>query len=195
MGRQHAHREISKSDVWTAIDSTIWRTLTYSLPALNLTVQQCERIMRPILHYGLPALGICRNFPRKMVFAPHKYMGLGFKHLHTLQEIARLKDMINHTFQSSITGNLYRTSTELLLTELGVSENFSQVNYTLLHSLVTDSLVKSTWQFLYQHNIYLEHDIRFPHQRQGDTTLMQAFLDLQLTVEELQQLNECRLFL
>jgi hypothetical protein len=31
---------ISKSVIWTAIGSTIWRTLTYPLPALNLTVQQ-----------------------------------------------------------------------------------------------------------------------------------------------------------
>jgi hypothetical protein len=76
--------KISRSDAWTAIDSTIWRTLIYPLPALNLTIQQCERIMQPILQYGLPALGVCRNFPRDIVFAPQKYMGLGFKHLHKL---------------------------------------------------------------------------------------------------------------
>ncbi len=68
-----------------AIDLAVNKALAYDI------LQQQKRPgalcsndakMQPILHYGLPALGICRNFPRKMVFAPHKYMGLGFKHLH-----------------------------------------------------------------------------------------------------------------
>jgi hypothetical protein len=101
--------------------------------------------MQPILQYGLPALGVCRNFPRDVVFAPQKYMGLGFKHLHTIQEITRLKDMLLHKFTNSITGELYRTSIELLIIELGISVNFRRLDYTSLHHLVTDSLVKSSW--------------------------------------------------
>jgi hypothetical protein len=126
MGRWHA---------WTTTDSAIWRTLTYPLPALNLTIHQCERIMRPILHYSLPALGVCRNFPRDIVFTPHKYMGLGFRNLHTIQETSQLKDMLHHTFSNSMTGELYRVSTEFLIIELGMSVDFSQVDYNELHFL------------------------------------------------------------
>jgi hypothetical protein len=55
--------KISRPEVWLAITSTIWKTLTYPLPALNLTKEQCEKIMAPILQYGLPNMGVCRNFP------------------------------------------------------------------------------------------------------------------------------------
>jgi hypothetical protein len=64
---------ISKNEVWMALQSTIMRTLSYPLPALRFTRSQCEAIMAPILQYCLPALGICRNFPRKLVFSTFDY--------------------------------------------------------------------------------------------------------------------------
>ncbi len=95
-----------QAETWLDITSTIWRTLSYPFPASNLTKQQCEAIMFPILQYGLPAMGICRYIPRKLVFAPTKYMGLGMQHLYTVQEISRLKDIIDHTYKATTAGNL-----------------------------------------------------------------------------------------
>jgi len=51
--------KISPSDAWVALTSTIWSTLSYPLPSINLTKKQCEYIMAPIFNYALPALGIC----------------------------------------------------------------------------------------------------------------------------------------
>ncbi len=75
--------------------------------------------MSPTLQYCLPAMGYCHNFLQAIAFATIKYMGNGITHLFTLQEILRLKDMINHSFHDTDTGNLYHTSLELLLLELG----------------------------------------------------------------------------
>jgi hypothetical protein len=98
--------KITRDEVWLALSTTIMRTLSYPLPALNLAKKQCEDIMRPLLMHGLPAMGICR--PRDLVFAPALYMGIFFKHLYTLQEIARIKDIILHTHSSTTTtGELY----------------------------------------------------------------------------------------
>lgn len=83
--------QISRSEAWLAITSTIWKTLTYPLLAIKLSKEQCKEIMEPILTYGLPAIGVCRNFPRSMVFAPTKYMDLGLQYLSTIQEIEHLK--------------------------------------------------------------------------------------------------------
>jgi hypothetical protein len=52
--------------------------------------------MRPIFFWGLPTMGIFRTFPQDIVFAPKLYMGLGFKHLHTEQELQRMKDIPQH---------------------------------------------------------------------------------------------------
>jgi hypothetical protein len=89
---------ISKEDAWLAFQSTIWKSLSYSLPALNLSQEECDHIMKPVLQYLLPAIRVCRNFPRSLVYAPEKYMGLGVKHPHTIQEILRLKDILSHVY-------------------------------------------------------------------------------------------------
>jgi hypothetical protein len=99
--------------------STIMRTISYPLPALRLTRPQCEAIMAPILQYCLPALGICQNFPRKLVFSTLDYYGINIKHLFVIQEIARVHDIIFHTFNDTLTGLLYRASLELFFIELG----------------------------------------------------------------------------
>jgi hypothetical protein len=139
--------------------------LSYPLPALNLTREQCEKIMAPILQYGLPHMGVCRNFPRAMVFAPQQYFGLGLQHLYTCQEIYRLKDMLQHTFRNTCTGNLYRASLELLYIELGVTMELHDIPYQQMAALATDSLVKSTWHFLHTYGLKLTHDIKIEAQR------------------------------
>ncbi len=108
---------IPKEDAWIAFYSTIWKSLTYPLPALNLSKEDCEHIMAPVLTYLLPAMGVCRNFSRALVFNSVKYMGLGILHPYTVQEILRLKDIVNHTYNRSTTGQLYRSSFELFFLE------------------------------------------------------------------------------
>jgi len=98
--------KLSKSKVWLVLISTLWRSLSYPLPAINLTKDQCEQLMAPALDYALPAMGICRNFPRVLVFTPEKYFCLGTPHLYTLQEIFRLSVLILHTERGTMTGLL-----------------------------------------------------------------------------------------
>ncbi len=86
--------------------------------------------MSPILRYALPALGICRNFPRHLVFAPGKYMGVGIQHLYSAQEIMCIKDIISHTMRCSTTGALYRNSLEILLLEVGKGTSLNEIPYT-----------------------------------------------------------------
>jgi len=135
---------IAWQEVRLSLISTIWRSLLYSLLVLNLTKQQCKKIMSPILQYCLPAMGYCRNFPRANVFAPRKYMGIGICHLFTLQEILWLKDMINHSYYGTDTGNLYQTSLELLLLEFGQGSNLFKISFTMYSRLATTSLYSAT---------------------------------------------------
>jgi hypothetical protein len=187
--------KISKTEAWLALQSTIMKTLTYPLPALNLTQSQCDHIMQPILKYVLPAMGVCRNFPRTMVYAPKKYMGIGIRHPYTTQETARIMDIINHTFSNTTTGQLHRHSLELMFVEIGVSTNFHELPYNSLHILATDSLAKSTWKFLHDNDISLEHDIVWPAPRDGDISLMVSFLNGGCSKDQLIILNKCRLYL
>ena len=153
---------ISRSEVKTSLISTIWHTLIYPLLALNPSKADCEKIMAPILQYCLPAMRYCCNFPRDIVFCPAKYMGVNILHLYTLQEILRIKGIIYHTTHNTGTGSFYRISLELLLIELGMDTDLSLISYERFSALATPSLVKSTWQFQYEKNVRLQHDISLP---------------------------------
>ncbi len=130
-----------------------------------------------------------------MVFVPIKYLGIGIKHLHTLQEIARLKDIMMHTHKNTTTGKLYRQTTENLFLEIGTDTSFTSLDFPSLDPIATPSLIKSTWQFLHENNLDLKHDIEIPDQRLNDRTLMSAFKNSNASLDELISLNRCRLFL
>lgn len=61
-----------KKKAWISLISTLWRSLSYPLPALNLTKEQCKKIMAPAIEYVLMAMDIYCHFPRALVFATEK---------------------------------------------------------------------------------------------------------------------------
>jgi hypothetical protein len=118
---------ISRDDAWLSFYSTIWKALSYPLPAINLKREDYDRIMAPNLIYLLPAMGVCRNFPQTLVFSSIKFRGLGIKHPHTVQETMRIKDILSHRYCKSTTGKLYRTSLEIFLLEIGMGQELSRI--------------------------------------------------------------------
>jgi hypothetical protein len=90
------------------------------------------------------------------------HAGIGINHIHTVQEIARLKDILQHTYINSTNGLLYRTSLEYLILEIGMGTNLTQIDFNKYQHLATNCLLKSTWEFIYTHKITLEHDITVP---------------------------------
>jgi hypothetical protein len=62
-------------------------------------------------------------------------------------------------------------------------------------TLATNSLVKSTCQFLRHHNLILQHDIKIQPMREQDHLIMSAFHAFSPSTIELMGLNRCRLYL
>jgi hypothetical protein len=151
--------------------------------------------MAPILGFALPALGICRSFPRDIVFAPKKYFNLRFQHLYTQQEILRLGDMTKHTFQETITGQLYLGPLKLLHLELGATQPLHKVDFDKLSDLARTSLVKSSWYFLWCYQLYLKTTLSKALPRQGDREIMEGMLSNEVDALETSTIKRCHLYL
>jgi hypothetical protein len=151
--------------------------------------------MSILFQCALPALGICRTFPRELVFAPQDFFGLGIQHLFTLQEIFPLKDLIAHSHLRSITGQLYTTSLEFLHLELGSFLPLSSFTFEDTEHLVTQSLVKSSWQFLNKRKLSLQTDLNLPPQRENDSVLMELAFNYTKNWLATRAINRCRLYL
>jgi hypothetical protein len=143
----------------------------------------------------LPAIGVCRNYPQALVFSPPKYAGIGIKHIHTIQETARLKDIINHTYTNTTSGQLYRSSLEYLILELGMGTDISAIDYAKYQHLATNSLIKSTWKFLNENCITLSHDISLPKNTVDDKPLMIEICRFNPNMKEIKAINQCRLYI
>ena len=61
---------LSRDECWHAFQTTILKTLEYPMEAINLTKQDWDYIMSPILQATLPKAGIVRTFPTQSSMHP-----------------------------------------------------------------------------------------------------------------------------
>jgi hypothetical protein len=64
-----------------------------------------------------------------------------------MREITRIKDLVQHTWENTLTGQLYRASFELFFIEVGIGPNVLDIPPQVMF-LATDSLICSTVFFL-----------------------------------------------
>jgi len=69
-----------------ALDSMIWPSLRYPLPACNFTEAQGESITALLYRHILPTLGACRNYPLVYRYAPASLNGFAFPHPYVEQD-------------------------------------------------------------------------------------------------------------
>jgi len=159
--------------------ASLWQTLSYPLPATSLNTAKYRAIMAimaPAVNQALVGLGLCRHFPRAMVFAPVRYLGLGIPHIHTVQDIQRLKGMIEHSAENNFTGLLYRATLENLIIEVGIGEDVLSTPYTETGILATQSSIKKSWEFQSTYDLCLKHDIKLPTFHHNDTPIMKFWV-------------------
>jgi hypothetical protein len=66
----------------TAMNITIMKKLEYPLVAVTLTRKQCDKIMRTLLSTSLSKAVYNRNFPRKALHGPPRFMGGDVHHIY-----------------------------------------------------------------------------------------------------------------
>jgi hypothetical protein len=182
---------LTKTEAWLVLQSALWHTLSCPLPAINLMKAQCKTIMAPAIEYVLNTMGVCKHFPRSLLFAPEKLFGLGISHIFFIQDIYRLQDIIFHTSTCSITGKLYKSTMELLIIELGSSLSLQELPFQEVKSLLINTLIKSSWDFLSSNNLYLRHDLEWSIPRENDTEIMTRFYLEKVPLDALSHINLC----
>ena len=147
--------------------------------ALDLAQKECDSIMRPILHTALPKARLNRHFCRLTLFGPGSHMGLEFNNLYTvtLQVVAHLEGIIPHGRRQSLTGELARESIEAAKLEAGMPGSLFQLDYKIIHPLITKCWIKSVWNKTSKLDItVIERTPSLQLKREDDIVLMDAFI-------------------
>jgi hypothetical protein len=95
---------LQKYDVLPMLRSTIQKSLEYPMALTTLSATQWEKIMSPVLMAALPKAGICRTFPRAVVFAPMSFQGVGVPHPYAIQMTKHLDMLLRHQANRTKTG-------------------------------------------------------------------------------------------
>jgi hypothetical protein len=140
-----------------ALDTMIWPSLRYPLPASTLTEQDGEQIMQTFYRHLLPNLGACRNFPTVFRHAPAALNGLALPHPYVEQGISHLCLVLTHGAIDTPTGSLLRASLEQAQLEVGIGMAFLAAPFDQYGFLLTDCLWSAIWRFISEHNLSLSY--------------------------------------
>ncbi|CAJ1953819.1 unnamed protein product [Cylindrotheca closterium] len=187
---------LHKHDVLRLIRSTIMKKLEYPMALTTLDAQQWTDIMSPVLQVCLPKAGVCRNFPRDVVFAPLSYQGLGLPHPFGCQVFKHLEMLLRHMANRTKTGYYMEANFQAHQLETGTSFGLLQQVYTNTAILASDTWMKRVWHELEGLDIYVASDSpALSHRCMDDSLLMDLFINLEVEQEELLWLNWCQIYL
>ncbi|CAJ1931319.1 unnamed protein product [Cylindrotheca closterium] len=134
------------------------KKLEYPMALTTLEAQQCTDIMSPVLQVCLPKAGVCRNFPRDVVFAPLSYQGLGLPHPFGCQVFKHLEMLLRHMANRTKTGDYMEANIQAHQLETGTSFGLLQLVYSNTAILASDTWLKRVWHELEGLDIYIAYD-------------------------------------
>ena len=139
------------------------KSLKYQLPALILSFDDCNKIMKNVKQGLLNSSHISISIPFSALYGPKDEGGLQLNHLYLTQGLMHLKK--NYRFFSTNTniGKLLRTSVEACVLEIGIGRNLFTLDYERYHCLASDFWIETLWHFAYKHGITITDRItKFP---------------------------------
>jgi hypothetical protein len=153
--------------------------------------------MAPILEVGLPAMSVCRRYPRDIVYAPKEEGGLDIPNLYISQGTSRISFLQEHLGANTLSGELLRVTIEVAKVEVGIGRNLFSLDYKTYNGLLTDTWIKDVWKFASEKAIGINDHVtkNISLQRDNDLYLMEIFTQHSFTNAELKHINRVRLYL
>ena len=185
---------LNRKDAQQALESTIMKSVEYSLPAMTLKEEECKSIMKPVMTAGLPNMGICRHYPRDALYGPKNEGGMGMTDIFTFQGTSRIAVIQENLNANTITGKLIRTSIEAAKVEIGIGRSIFELDYDLYKDLLTDCWIKEVWGYAHQNKIVIMDSVTKNLQlyQENDVFLMEEIVESKKFKKgELQHINRC----
>ena len=183
-------------DIIPMLTTTILKTLEYPMALTTFSAEMWTKIMSRPLMVCLPKAGVCRSFPRSVVYAPLRFQGLGIPHPFATQVSTHLETLLRHGTNLTNTGTYLTAALEAHQLEIGLPIGLFQQQFQNTGILTTDSWLKKLWQEMESLNIHLAyHGSDLTMRRDGDSFLTQLFIDDEVDQQDLLWLNWCRQYL
>jgi hypothetical protein len=172
-------------------------SITFGMSCTTMTHSQLDSIQRPMINAILPKMGYSSKTSRHVVFGPHKYLGIGLRHLGPEQGVQQCLLFLK-TIRSELEfSKLIRIGLSWFQLESGISVPILECP-TLDIPYLEDGWFKMLREFLQSINaeIHIEMTHISKPLREGDSLIMEDFMAMQhYSPLELYRLNLCRKYL
>ena len=139
---------VNRHEAWTSLSMITLKSLEYMLPAMTLSEEECNEIMKLVLKQFLPKTGINRNIKRDLLCSPNNIQGFNLQNPYVTQGVTHVKDIIENLWKQTTTGKLIKCNLEQLRIEIGDNNSILESNYKdYAPFLLTESYpyICSTW--------------------------------------------------
>ena len=182
--------------VWTALRTTIMKSIAYALPATSFTEKQIKEILVPLYRVALPRSGFTMSYPRDVLHGPVALQGNGLDYLYDMQYTNHIRDILDYGHKQNVTGKFVRLAIEGIKLEAGIQGPLFEFRKSLPYLNTTNSWVYKTWLFCREHDIEFDEKCgNIEPKRKNDKVLMESFLSAGYSAAELRILNRCRLYM
>ena len=106
------------------------KSLEYPLPALTLTFEECNKIMKIVKQGLLNSLRVSVSIPSASLYGPKSEGGLQLNHLYHTQGLMQIEKLYKFLDTDTVTGKLIRVSLESSIIELGIGRNIFALEYS-----------------------------------------------------------------
>jgi hypothetical protein len=188
---------LSQSEAYCCYMVYIRPKISYPLPCVSLTEQQCRYIQAPVLEAILPKLHLNRHSPRAVLFASPRYGGIGLAENYAGFGYGHLQYMMGHLKIKDDVGAMLLcliTHTQL---QVGSTTPFFRLAYPTYAKWIDSTWVTDLWKFTHQTRIQIEIENQWTPTltRQQDAVIMDTALSFNFNAFQLQCINLCRLYL
>jgi hypothetical protein len=186
--------KLSRAMAWGAFQSTTWPKIRYSLPATSLSNKQCEEIDKTLRKGLLPAIGINRNFPKKLVHGACDSGGLGIPSTYVAQGVAGISQLCSNLGATeSMMAKLTTACWEALQVEIGSDTGIFELDFAKYGGLGTKSKLMDTWKFCHENGITIgTTGARLPGRWRGDNFITEDCAKM-VKMSQLKEINKVRL--
>jgi hypothetical protein len=187
---------LTRKETLTSYIQYILPKLRYQPPLLQLTTQECDKLMSPILMAILLKMHLNRNTSRAIIHGAEEMGGLAIPHLYTIQGINKIKLFVSHLRLQDRTAKLIHIDLSYIQLLTGTGDFFLNKDYEKFSWMET-GWISSLWEFSSKINLTFSYPSAWqpPLPRQEDIFLTDFFIRQNLPHKELDVLNRCCLYL
>jgi hypothetical protein len=189
-------KPLERGLTWLSLKCQKHPQWSYGLSSNYSSPQQLDNTMGRVYYRALPHLGFNRNITKAFRTLPTKFQGIGLRKWSIEKLAMDITTLVRHWRTDSTLGQALEQVYESFQMEVGLDGNILTRSYKQLQELASHSWFKVLWQYTAQYKVKIEFHKQFliPPTRRGDVALMELFIKLDYSTDQLVRLNRVRKF-